>query len=63
MDTAAKAADMFHSIVEVVDVGPKKWLQCKMCKLPSLRSTTCHDMFKHVQKLLGKRHEKGMKKA
>ena len=43
MDTAAKAADMFH-IVEVVDVGPKKVaVQVAFWQ----RSTTCSNIFKN----------------
>ena len=59
MDTAAKAADMFHSIVEVVDV-PKKVAAVQDVQVAFFE---VHDMSRHVQtcsKIAGK---KGSKKA
>ena len=55
MDMAAKAADMFHSIVEVVDVGPKKVAAVQDVQVAFFE---VHDMSRHVQtcsKIAGKK--------
>ena len=52
MDTAAKAADMFHS---VVDVGPKKVAAVQDVQVAFFE---VHDMSRHVQtcsKIAGKK--------